>query len=88
MGVASNSENWLNNNPKPHKASSANVAGLMKGGDKMAKVILGEKLTCKRCGHTWLPRKEDVMTCPGCRSPYWNIPRKTDAQGVPIDLKE
>lgn len=30
------------------------------------------KLTCKRCGHKWCPRKGEVMLCPHCKSPYWN----------------
>lgn len=34
---------------------------------------------CERCGHTWVPRTEEVpRTCPHpkCRSIYWDIPRK------------
>lgn len=38
---------------------------------------------CARCNHNWAPRdgsgyrsKEDPKTCPRCRSPYWNRPRK------------
>jgi len=33
-------------------------------------------LECKRCGHTWVPRKAEVLLCPKCKSPYWNRPRK------------
>ena len=31
-------------------------------------------ITCKRCGHTWIPRKSDVRTCPNpkCRSVYFD----------------
>lgn len=36
------------------------------------RVELSEELTCKRCGHTWLPRKEDVRRCPGCNSAFWD----------------
>lgn len=33
-------------------------------------------LSCERCGHTWLQRKEDLpKTCAKCKSPYWNKPR-------------
>lgn len=34
---------------------------------------------CKRCSHEWLPRETTkiIKTCPKCRSPYWDIPRKT-----------
>ena len=35
-----------------------------------------EKLNCKRCGHTWTPRKEEVRICPKCKSPYWDIKKK------------
>jgi hypothetical protein len=38
---------------------------------------------CERCGHAWLPRKpepgqpeREPRTCPKCKSPYWNVPRK------------
>ena len=37
------------------------------------------KLTCLRCGHTWIPRSEKLpAVCPNpkCKSPYWNKPRK------------
>ncbi|HEX7167496.1 MAG TPA: hypothetical protein VF230_11000 [Acidimicrobiales bacterium] len=37
---------------------------------------------CERCGHEWLPRKQDApppRVCPNppCKSPYWNTPRKS-----------
>ncbi len=36
---------------------------------------------CERCGNEWLPRKEGnplPTVCPayGCKSPYWNRPRR------------
>jgi predicted Zn-ribbon and HTH transcriptional regulator len=32
---------------------------------------------CERCGHEWIPRgDEEPRVCPGCRSPWWNKPRK------------
>ena len=33
-----------------------------------------KKLRCKRCGHEWIPRKEDVRVCPNpkCHSVYWD----------------
>jgi predicted Zn-ribbon and HTH transcriptional regulator len=34
---------------------------------------------CDRCGHEWIPRGDSTKeprTCPKCRSPYWNQPRK------------
>jgi Zn finger protein HypA/HybF involved in hydrogenase expression len=33
------------------------------------------KITCKRCSHTWIPRKENIKQCPKCHSPYWNKER-------------
>lgn len=35
-------------------------------------------LTCQRCNHTWIPRKEHPIKCPKCLSPYWNKPRKKE----------
>jgi hypothetical protein len=34
-------------------------------------------ITCQRCGHTWVPRQEDVRICPNkkCRSIYFDRPR-------------
>lgn len=32
-------------------------------------------LDCKRCGHKWTPRKDDVRLCPKCKSPYWEVPK-------------
>jgi Zn finger protein HypA/HybF involved in hydrogenase expression len=33
---------------------------------------------CERCEHEWCPKnpKELPKTCPKCRSPYWDTPRK------------
>ena|SRR5437899_381379 len=34
---------------------------------------------CERCGHEWIPRAngdEEPKTCPKCRSPHWNRPRR------------
>lgn len=30
------------------------------------------KLSCKRCDHSWNPRKNKIRICPKCKSPYWN----------------
>jgi hypothetical protein len=35
---------------------------------------------CERCAHEWIPRgaaEEDPRTCPKCRSPYWNRPKRS-----------
>lgn len=37
------------------------------------------RLTCKRCGHSWIPRAEklpDVCAGKNCKSPYWSKDRK------------
>lgn len=44
--------------------------------EKLDKELDEHKLACVRCNHKWLPRKPVVMTCPNCRSPYWNTPKK------------
>ena len=35
---------------------------------------------CERCGHEWLPREkgQEPTVCPKCKSPYWDIPRRSD----------
>ena len=37
----------------------------------MTKVKINQ-LECKRCGHKWIARKDEVMVCAKCHSPYWN----------------
>lgn len=38
-------------------------------------------LDCKRCGHKWPPKKEDVRLCPKCKSPYWDIAKVYRTKG-------
>jgi len=33
------------------------------------------RLTCKRCGHTWIPRTAITRICPHCKSAYWDVER-------------
>jgi predicted Zn-ribbon and HTH transcriptional regulator len=33
-------------------------------------------LQCKRCGHKWIPRKEDIRQCPKCKSAFWDKAHK------------
>jgi len=33
-------------------------------------------LECKRCGHKWTPKKEDVRQCPKCKSAFWDKEKK------------
>jgi len=43
-------------------------------------IIEGEaglkKERCLRCGYRWVARVADIKTCPRCRSPYFDRPRK------------
>ena len=34
------------------------------------------KLSCKRCGYKWIPRKVEIRICPKCKSPYWDREKK------------
>lgn len=34
--------------------------------------IVIKKLKCLQCGHTWIPRTEDVRACPNCQSKFWD----------------
>ncbi len=37
----------------------------------MAEVEIKE-LRCKRCGHSWIPRQNEVRICPNCKSAWWD----------------
>jgi len=41
-------------------------------------------LNCQRCGHTWVPKIENVKVCPKCKSPYWDKPRRTKNEHISI----
>ena len=44
---------------------------------------------CFRCYHTWKRRGEKLpKTCPKCKSPYWNKPRKGFHKEVLLRLKK
>ena len=49
---------------------------------KKRKRIKIEKLKCKRCGHEWTPRQEEIRICPRCKSPYWDRERKSKKKGA------
>lgn len=40
----------------------------------MTEIQLPPQLECKRCGHKWTPRQNNVKICPKCKSPYWDTP--------------
>jgi Zn finger protein HypA/HybF involved in hydrogenase expression len=39
---------------------------------------------CKRCNYEWYPRKDEVRTCPKCKSAWWD----TDSQKKLKELKK
>lgn len=46
------------------------------------KPIQVNECTCERCGHEWITRSNCApTTCPKCKSPYWNKPRRTLPRG-------
>ncbi len=38
------------------------------------------KLECKRCGHKWIPKKEEIRQCPKCKSSWWDKKRGKNAK--------
>jgi len=47
----------------------------------MEETIVLKRYTCERCGHKWLPRREEKpRVCPNCNSPYWDRPRQNSIQ--------
>jgi hypothetical protein len=45
---------------------------------------------CERCSHEWVPRdsESDPKTCPKCKSPYWDRPRKVTPMMEYEDFKK
>jgi len=40
-----------------------------------------EGYECLRCRHKWIPKNvKKPKTCPHCRSPYWDVPRKNETK--------
>jgi len=39
------------------------------------KVEPGQRVTCRRCGHTWMTRVADPAVCPACHSRKWTEPK-------------
>ena len=38
--------------------------------------LLIKKLKCQKCGHRWIPRQENVMQCPKCKTCYFHKPKE------------
>jgi hypothetical protein len=44
-----------------------------------------QQQVCYRCGKVWWPRTPSKPArCPGCKSPYWNRPRRLNAAIQPL----
>ena len=65
--------------PKPKKrVSKVKISGykdIFAFGKCIAKIPIVE---CYRCGHRWIPKKEEIRRCAKCKSPYWDVPRKDE----------
>ena len=46
-------------------------------------VEIGQKLKCKRCGHQWIARREDVRSCAKCRTIYFDRPKNGEVEKKP-----
>jgi predicted Zn-ribbon and HTH transcriptional regulator len=58
----------------------------MRDTDSVAKVMVTkEGWRCERCSHEWVPRTMAVkpVTCPDCKSPYWDKPRRPKKSAKP-----
>jgi len=53
-----------------------------KGGHALKKVMIQvEGFQCERCDYQWAPRGDQPpRVCPKCKSPYWDRPRKGEAE--------
>ena len=47
---------------------------------KRIKIKLPEQV-CQRCGHRWIPRKDEVRKCPKCQSVWWDRPAENEEAG-------
>lgn len=41
-----------------------------------------EKINCKQCGHRWIPRTEDPLECPSCKSRKWKQKKQNKKIGL------
>jgi hypothetical protein len=37
----------------------------------MEEIMINE-IYCRRCSHSWIPRKNKIFVCPRCKSPKWS----------------
>jgi Zn finger protein HypA/HybF involved in hydrogenase expression len=54
----------------------------------MGEVML-KGFICERCHHKWVPREDEIpKVCPKCKSPYWNIQRKSNINKPGLSLND
>jgi rubrerythrin len=46
----------------------------------MSKRKIKKIYECKKCGHKWINRKEDIRQCPYCKSAYWDKPKDEETE--------
>lgn len=39
-----------------------------------------KKIECLKCGHLWIPRKTEIRMCPKCKTPYFDVDRRSNAK--------
>ena len=70
-----NLSNRLDSNPVPQR--------VLASGHETS-VALRQQL-CHRCGKAWWPRRPNKPArCPGCKSPYWDRPRRLKHPIMPL----
>ena len=37
---------------------------------------------CLRCGHKWIAQVDNPVSCPRCKSSYWNKPRIRESKST------
>ena len=70
-----NISNRLDSNPIPERVLASG---------KATSIELRQQV-CHRCGKAWWPRRPNKPArCPGCKSPYWDRPRRLKHPILPL----
>ena len=70
-----NISNRLDSNPVPQRV-------LASGNETSVEL---RQQVCHRCGKAWWPRRlKKPARCPGCKSPYWDRPRRLKHPIMPL----
>jgi hypothetical protein len=63
--------------------ADAAIKGALASGKPDSPVL--QQQTCLRCANKWWPRRpKKPLRCPGCKSPYWDRPRKLKLAPTPV----